>query len=436
MSDGADFLSLAAADADGNVLDVTGVHAAGRSGDVVMPLRRSECIPLPKGSEIFRLPGRLPLGFDADSGDPVQVGDGEVTAAAAFLAPAHTQFLLAPYESLEGAPRLPLFAYTAVGWHRGRLYVPALRVDPDRRQDIDQFPPKRLRERAHRLKKRFRKNRLWQHLLDCALCSGCPAARNLVLGRWEAPLPTSQACNARCIGCLSRQPPGSECPATQERIAFTPSVEEIAEIAIPHLEEAPRAVVSFGQGCEGEPLTKSPLLEGAIREIRLRTQKGTINLNTNASRPERIERLFAAGLDSIRVSLNSARDEVYQAYFRPRGYVLDDVRESLRVTRRLGRFASINYFVFPGLTDDPEEYRAFEKLCLETRPGLIQWRNMNLDPEWYWETVGPFSSGRQLGVRRVMGRLRNTLPSLRYGYYNPPLRGPRRYRNPRKKRVS
>ena len=436
MSEGADFLSLAAADADGNVFDLTGVHAAGRSGNAVLPLRRSECIPLPKGSEIFKLPGRMPLGFDADLGEPIQVGDGEVTAVAAFLAPAHTQLLLAPYETLKGAPRLPLFAYTAVGIHRGRFYVPALRVDPDRRQDIDQFPPEALRERALRLRKRFRKNRLWQHLLDCALCSGCPAARNLVLGRWEAPLPTSQACNARCIGCLSRQPPGSGCPATQERIAFTPTVEEIAEIAIPHLEEAPRAVVSFGQGCEGEPLTQSALLEKAIREIRRRTQRGTINLNTNASRPKKIEKLFAAGLDSIRVSLNSARDEVYGAYFRPRGYALDDVRESLRISRRLGRFASINYFVFPGLTDDPEEYRAFEKLCLSTRPGLIQWRNMNLDPEWYWETVGGFSSGRQLGIPEVMKRLRKKLPSLRYGYYNPPLRGPRSYRNPKKKSVS
>jgi pyruvate-formate lyase-activating enzyme len=199
------------------------------------------------------------------------------------------------------------------------------------------------------------------------------------------------------------------------------------EIAVPHLEKAPRAVVSFGQGCEGEPLTQAGLLEKAILEIRRRTAKGTINLNSNASRPEKIARLFEAGLDSIRVSLNSARQEAYRAYFRPRGYTLDDVRESLRTARRLGRFASINYFVFPGLTDDPGEARAFEKLCAEVRPDLIQWRNMNLDPEWYWETVGPFSEGDPLGIPDVMTRLRKKLPALRYGYYNPPLRGSRAY---------
>jgi len=433
---GSDYLTLLAADAAGEVFDLPGIHAAGRSGDTVVPLRRSECIPLPKGSELFQLPRRLPLGFDVPSGEPIEVGDGEVTAVAAFLAPAHTQLLTAPYETLRGAPRLPLFAYTAVGLHRGRIYVPARRVDPDRRQDIDQFPLSRLRQRARRLKERHRGNRLWQHLLDCALCSGCPAARNLVLGRWEAPLPTSRTCNARCLGCLSLQPPSSACPATQERIAFTPTVGEIIEIAVPHLEKAPRAVVSFGQGCEGEPLTAADLIEEAVRAIRRRTARGTINMNTNASSPGRIERLFSAGLDSIRVSLNSAREKVYSAYFRPKGYGLDAVEESLLTARRMRRFSSINYFVFPGVTDDPGEFRAFTGLLTAARPDLIQWRNLNLDPEWYWETAAPFSNGRPLGVATVMDRIRERFPALRYGYYNPPLRGPMTYGPVRRKKGS
>ena len=125
--------------------------------------------------------------------------------------------------------------------------------------------------------------------------------------------------------------------------------------------------------------------------------------------------------------INIAREEPYRAYFRPRRYSLEDVRESLRIARRHGRFASINYFVFPGLTDDPGEARAFEKLCAGVRPGLIQWRNMNIDPEWYWETVGPFCEGSPLGIPAVMDRLKKKFPALRYGYYNPPLRGSRAY---------
>ena len=218
------------------------------------------------------------------------------------------------------------------------------------------------------------------------------------MGRWEAPLPTSPSCNARCLGCLSRQPPDSCCPATQDRITFTPTVDEILEIAVPHLEAAPRAVASFGQGCEGEPLLVAPLIEAAVRAIRARTARGTLNLNTNASRPAALERILDAGLDSVRVSLNSARPELYRAYARPQGYGFEDVVESMRAVRRRGKFLSINYFVFPGVTDDPAEWAAFRKLLREVRPDLIQWRNLNLDPAWYWR------DGAAVQGRRAAGR--------------------------------
>ena len=363
-------------------------------------------------------PTRAPGGIAAVAG---------ATAVAAFLAPAHTQLLTPAYRTLEGAPRLPLFAYTAVGWHRGRFWVPAVRVDPDRRQDIREFDRGEIARRARTLRRRHAGNRLWQHLLGCALCSGCPAANNLVMGRWEAPLPTSPACNARCLGCLSLQPAASCCPATQERIAFAPTVAEILEVAVPHLERAPRAVASFGQGCEGEPLLQAPLIEAAVRAIRARTARGTLNLNTNASRPAALGRILDAGLDSVRVSLNSARPSLYRAYARPRGYDFDDVVASMREVRRRGKFLSLNYFVFPGVTDDPAEWAAFRALLREVRPDLIQWRNLNLDPAWYWETARPLRGGAPLGVAAVMARVRREFPRVRFGYYNPPLRGPRGY---------
>ncbi|HBT97093.1 MAG TPA: radical SAM protein, partial [Desulfobulbaceae bacterium] len=76
-----------------------------------------------------------------------------------------------------------------------------------------------------------------QHLGKCCLTYGCPAARNFFLGRFEAPLPTSPRCNARCLGCISLQESGC-CRSTQERITFVPSPAEIAEIAVPHLRQA------------------------------------------------------------------------------------------------------------------------------------------------------------------------------------------------------
>ena len=61
-------------------------------------------------------------------------------------------------------------------------------------------------------------------------------------------------------------------------------------VALPHLKEAEDAIVSFGQGCEGEPLMQWRLLEKSIRQMREKTDRGTINLNTNGSLPEKVRR--------------------------------------------------------------------------------------------------------------------------------------------------
>ena len=74
------------------------------------------------------------------------------------------------------------------------------------------------------------------------------------------------------------------------------------ELAVDHLEHAPEAIVSFGQGCEGEPLTEYSLIADCIRDMRAATSKGTINLNTNGSWPERI-RMDSVFLKTISMSL-------------------------------------------------------------------------------------------------------------------------------------
>jgi MoaA/NifB/PqqE/SkfB family radical SAM enzyme len=210
-----------------------------------------------------------------------------------------------------------------------------------------------------------------------------------------------------------------EFTASQQRIAFKPTPEEIAGIAVPHLEQAERPVASFGQGCEGEPLMNPPLLEAAIRAIRARTPRGTINLNTNASRPEAIARLFDAGLDSIRVSVNSLLPERYNRYYRPRGYAFEDVIRSLHVSREKGKFASINYLVFPGVSDTEAELEALLATIEATRLNMIQWRNLNIDPEEYLRLIDPDPQDRPLGLRKVMDTVRARFPQVRFGYFNP-----------------
>ena len=413
----------------GEIQEFRKLRMAGRSGrDFVSP-RLTDLIPLPEGSELFVLPRRWPVGFDPADGqaarlieNPYHPGQG-LQAVAAFVAPAHTSILTAAFEreAAEGIPPLPLFAYTAVGWHEGRFWVAAFRSDPSARQDARHFDPQKIKARTLAALARHPDNRLIQHLGKCSLTYGCPAAKNLFLGREEAPLPTSPACNANCLGCISLQPSGC-CPSTQERIRFVPSPQEIVEVAVPHLQAVERAVVSFGQGCEGEPLLQAPVIEQAIRRIRRATSRGTVNLNTNASLPEAVARLAEAGLDSIRVSLNSARPREHGLYYRPRGFGFEELRQSIREMKRRRRFVSLNYFICPGLTDSEPETSAFCQLIDTCRPDFIQLRNLNLDPDWYLETLQHPQGAKAIGIPAWLALMKKRFPALRYGYFNPPLR--------------
>ncbi|MEI9943120.1 MAG: hypothetical protein WDN26_02780 [Chitinophagaceae bacterium] len=120
------------------------------------------------------------------------------------------------------------------------------------------------------LLKAYPHNRLVNHLgNNCALTYQCPAARNYFLGRWECPVPSSPACNANCVGCISLQPDEETIVSTQDRLAFKPTPEEIVEFTVPAiLKLLPTPIISFGQGCEGEPLLMWETLCEAIKEIR------------------------------------------------------------------------------------------------------------------------------------------------------------------------
>jgi MoaA/NifB/PqqE/SkfB family radical SAM enzyme len=179
-------------------------------------------------------------------------------------------------------------------------------------------------------------------------------------------------------------------------------------------------MISFGQGCEGEPLLEAGQIARAITAIRARTARGTLHLNTNGSRPDDVARLADAGLDSIRVSTNSARPEIYTPYYRPRTYGFADVVETLRVARARRLFASLNYLTFPGVTDRVAEADALERLVRETGVRMIQWRNLNVDPDWYADVVGRDAGSPRLGMPALLARLRERLPELRFGYFNPP----------------
>ena len=413
--------SLVVSDGQGNVFDLEDYKAVGITGETIIEVPDEDWIPLPEGSQLMELPGRLPVGKDRKSGKIVTLeGDPKekLMAVAAFVAPAYTITYHAAWKRLPNAPSLSLYAYCAVGWYKDRFYAAALRIDTDIRQDPSQFNQERIETAAKNFLKRYSDNRLAEHLIkNCALTYGCPAAQNYLLNRWEMPLPTSRTCNSECLGCISLQKNTGIC-SSQFRIDFTPTAEEIIEIAVPHIETAPYPVVSFGQGCEGEPLMNPQLLIDAIKGIREKTNKGTINLNTNASRPDIIGKLLGVGLDSMRVSMNSVRKIFYNRYFRPKNYNLEDVLESVRVIKDKQGFVSINLFVFPGFTDQPDEIEALESLISDYGIDMIQWRNLNIDPELYWKEMNPPAQDG-IGVKKMIECFKKEFPKLRHGYFNP-----------------
>jgi pyruvate-formate lyase-activating enzyme len=413
------------ADQRGVIYEHPTLLALGMSGDQFVLPAQTEWIPLPGMSKLFYMPGCPPVGMDPSSGRQVTLetqwlGRKRVncSAVAAFLEPGYVRTLLPACRSSQKQYVLPLWAYTAVGFASGTYTAAAFRVEANPHWDPRNFDDRELLPVVEERLGRPDAGPLLRHLAQCALLNHCFAAKNLFLNRWEAPLPLSRRCNARCLGCLSSQPRGS-CPSAHRRIRFRPQLDEIVELAVGHLERAQDPIVSFGQGCEGEPLTEARLLAKAIEEIRRRTDMGTVNLNTNGSLPMALGLAVQAGLDSVRISLNSARPELYRAYCRPRGFALEQVEESLEIARKGGLFTMINYLVFPGVTDQEEEWESLRALLSRTGVQFLHLKNLCIDPDLYLRAM-PRGTSPPMGMRELCSRIQQEFPQLRLGYFNQP----------------
>jgi len=366
-------------------------------GGVVREAHRDELIPAPDGSVEMILPGR-----------PVLTTRGAMRgryALAVMLPAGYTRLLVPAYEREPNAPVLPLFGYTFACVIDDDLYVAAMKTD-----ESEDWQPRTFGEGEleRLLDRRMRRDPGNQVLAQVALCSreyGCFTAQNVFLERGEAALPVSPKCNARCVGCISEQEPGAGLASPQVRVTYETTADELARIAIHHLECVDDGIVSFGQGCEGEPLLRSIAIAAAIERIRSARSNGTINLNTNGSMPQALERCIDAGLQAVRISLNSFRPHAYAAYYRPLGYDLDDVFASIRLAVQRGLRVSLNLLTHPGVTDDEEEVAAMRDFLRDVRVQMIQTRTLNIDPEWYFEAVG--RPRAPIGMRAAIAAIRD-----------------------------
>ena len=399
------------ADEDGNILDAPGMQGMGRTGRENILLKPEDLIPLPESADLMLLPDHLAVGMASD-GEVMPISG---LAVAAILPAGYTRLYMPAYERAEEVERLPLYGYTAVVVYKDELYCAAVYTDENEKWDPVHYNTKDLKNLVKRTKKALPGNRIVEQVAGCSLKWHCCTAQNLFYRRWECGIPTSPVCNANCFGCISLQP-AECCPSPQQRINFRPTPEEIAEVGVYHLQVAPDGIISFGQGCEGEPSLAADNIAAGIKLIRQQTDKGQINMNSNVGWTEGVKKIVDAGLDSLRVSIISAREEGYDAYYRA-SYHLENVKESIRYALDKGVYVSLNLLYFPGFNDREEELAAWQEFFRELPVQMIQVRNLNIDPDAFLDIM-PEPQGKAVGTRKFIETLHAEFPQLVIGSFS------------------
>jgi wyosine [tRNA(Phe)-imidazoG37] synthetase (radical SAM superfamily) len=342
-----------------------------------------------------------------------------VNAVAAVLPPGWTRTELPAFRKLAVAPVLPQWAYAAAAWDPGDGCHVAWALHTDRRAHWDPATHS-TKELPGLVKRRLAHddNPLLEQLARCALDYRCFTAQNTFYQRDEGAIPASSGCNARCVGCISEQPDDGP-PASHERMRRAPGPAEMARIGIEHLSRAPgRTMVSFGQGCEGEPLTRAREIASAIRMMRVETPRGSININTNGSLPDALGELIDAGLDACRISLNSAHKPLYEAYYQPVKYGWEDVAESIRLAKKRGVYTAVNLLTFPGVTDQEGEVEKLCELVARAKIDQVQARSLAIDPDQYAAVADRHSAGgRRIGMPELFRRLKRARRRLNIGNF-------------------
>jgi len=165
------------------------------------------------------------------------------------------------------------------------------------------------------------------------------------------------------------------------------------------------------------------LRNGGLSEQTIGALEGLQGRTDRSNKPslnfEEAEKLIKAGLDSIRISMNSPTPTYYTRYHHPVNYEFPDVLKSIEIALDAGIFVSINLFFMPGFTDMETEVAALFDLLDRYPVNMIQARNLNIDPDVYFDAIG-YQTSRAMGIPELIKEIRKRYPAVRIGYYNPP----------------
>lgn len=408
---------------NGEIFEDTSLLMLGRTGqDWVVP-EDDELIPLPKGASLVTIPYHYPIGLNLHDkisyleNNPYNQKE-KVWAVAALLPQGFTRTLLPASVKYDESTTLPLLGYAAVGLKNEEIYVAAIKTDEHRKWHPVYYNTERLPQKINSMLNELPNNRIIRQLAKCSLQYSCFTAQNIFYQRWEGGIPTMISCNANCIGCISESHAGVNAP--QNRLDFKPEVWEISEVAGIHLSKAKDAIISFGQGCEGEPSLNASNLAQAIKEVRSNyTDKGTININTNAGYTEGIIELVDAGLDAMRVTIFSCEETNYNIYHQPQNYNFANVENSIKYAKDKGLKVSLNLLTFPGFTDRETEVASLIDFMRKNNVDMIQFRNLNIDPEIISHYFP--NNSDSYGITNLITLLKNELPQVKLGSYTHPV---------------
>jgi pyruvate-formate lyase-activating enzyme len=398
-------LSAVHSDRSGRLVVAADYAAAMSDGSSIRPL--DHALPLPAGTEVVHLPGRIGIGLDR-TGRAREIGQGRF-GVAAILPLGYLRMSLPAYVDDLGTPPLRPRAYAAVGADpSGQLVVSAIALDVEAGA-LDERTAPDLAARILATQRDQPSNRVLRQVARCAKDYRCRAAANAFLGRHDCAVPIGAPRNERPLDVLVLHDDADASPT--EPAAFRPSPEEIVDAAARHLEGG-GSVVAFGRACEGEPLLAVRVIEHAIVAIRERTNLGTIHLETNGSSPVALRRLCDAGLDSVAVRIVSARAETYEAIHRPEGFRFADVRASLAHAIAGKVSVGLRVLALPGLTDRPRELDALLALAGDLPAGgPIVLCDLSADPVRALR-LAP-STEPVIGMARLIDRLRTDAAHLR-----------------------
>ncbi|MRR08748.1 radical SAM protein, partial [bacterium] len=165
--------SLLYADPRGRIFDSPRHQALGLSGGDFVPVPERDLVPLPPGSEIFVI--RKGIVVAQRDGAPAyleRLGGKRIFPVAAFMPAGYTRTLLPAYVERDEKPLLPLWSYTALAWHKGRICGAAELVARNPKADPELHSPEQDKRLATLVGERLRRepgNRLLRQLARCAL---------------------------------------------------------------------------------------------------------------------------------------------------------------------------------------------------------------------------------------------------------------------------